>query len=84
MSRLPTLLAQARSGLSIQQQIPHEKWAAIASQCGPAEIADIERRIGALRAELETVEGWDGDTRDDIHLAIYQFSQLLRMAGGAP
>lgn len=84
MSRLPTLLAQARSALSIQQQIPHEKWVAIASQCGPAEIAEIERRIESLRAELETVEAWDGDTRDDINLAIYQFSQLLRMAGVAP
>jgi hypothetical protein len=48
------------------------------------EIAEIERRIESLRAELETVEAWDGDTRDEIHLAIYQFSQLLRMAGGAP
>lgn len=84
MSRLSTLIAEARSGLSIQEQIPYKKWAAIASQCGAEEIAEIERRIVSLRAELETIEAWDGDTMDDINIAIILFSQLLRMAAGAP
>jgi hypothetical protein len=84
MSILSTLIAEARSGLSIQERIPHEKWAAIASQCGAAEIAEIERRIVSLRAELETIEAWDGDTMDDVNIAINHFSQLLRMAAGAP
>ncbi|ATE76568.1 MULTISPECIES: hypothetical protein [Pseudomonas] len=83
MSRLSTLIAEARSGLSIQERISHEKWAAIASQCGAAEIVEIERRIASLRAELETIEAWDGDTMEDINIAINHFSKLLRMAAGA-
>ncbi len=39
-------------------------------------------RIARLKAELETTEDWDGDTRDDIHAAIYRFSQLLRGTAG--
>jgi hypothetical protein len=83
MSRLSTLIAEARSGLSIQERIPHEKWTAIASQCGAAEIVEIERCVVSLRAELETIEAWDSDTMDDINIAINHFSQLLRMAAGA-
>ncbi|MCP1444802.1 hypothetical protein J3D54_003934 [Pseudomonas sp. GGS8] len=83
MSRLSMLIAEARSGLSTQERIPHEKWAAIASQCGAAETVEIERRVASLRAELETIEAWDGDTMDDINIAINHFSQLLRMAAGA-
>lgn len=78
MSKLAALIAEAQAGLSIQERVPEEKWAAIASQCGAAEAAEIRERIAFLKAELETIEDWDGDTRDDINTAIYRFSQILR------
>ncbi|MGF6091134.1 hypothetical protein [Pseudomonas sp. 18173] len=84
MSTLSTLITQAREGLCIQQKISQERWEAIASQCGPAEIAEIEERIAALRAELGTIEEWDGETMDDINIAIFRFSQLLKLSAGAP
>ena len=77
MSNLQKLILEARNGLSIQEQIPDQKWREIATFCGPAEIAEIELRIQDLRAELESVEEWDGDTQDDINLAIYKFKLLL-------
>jgi hypothetical protein len=80
MSNLQKLIADARSGLSVQEKISDDRWQAIAQQCGAPEIEEIEQRIAKLRAELETVEEWDGDTRDDIHLAISSFSRLLRSA----
>ncbi|ANI60930.1 hypothetical protein [Pseudomonas sp. GR 6-02] len=84
MSTLSTLIMQAREGLCIQQKIPQEKWEEIASQCGPAEIAEIKERIAALKAELGTIEEWDGETMDDINIAIYRFSLLLELSVGAP
>lgn len=78
MRKLATLIAEAQAGISIQERIPEEKWEAIASQCGAAEAAEIRERIVFLKAELEKIEDWDGETRDDINTAIYRFSQLLR------
>ena len=80
MSNLQKLIENAKSGLSVQEKISGEDWQAIAKQCGASEIEEIEQRIARLRAELETVEEWDGDTQDDIHLAISRFTQLLRSA----
>ncbi|WP_338514075.1 hypothetical protein VRC24_00860 [Pseudomonas poae] len=80
MSNLQKLMENAKSGLSVQEKISDEDWHAIAKQCGASEIAEIEQRIARLRAELETVEEWDGDTQDDIHLAISRFTQLIRSA----
>lgn len=80
MSNLQKLIENAKSGLSAQEKISDEDWQAIAKQCGTSEIAEIRQRIARLRAELETVEEWDGDTQDDIHLAISRFTQLLRSA----
>lgn len=80
MSNLQKLIANARSGLSVQEKISDDSWQAIARQCGAPEIEEIEQRIARLRAELETVEEWDGDTQDDIHLAISSFTRLLRSA----
>ncbi|WP_236170218.1 hypothetical protein [Pseudomonas parasichuanensis] len=82
MSKLIALIAEAQAGLSIQEKIPEERWAAIAAQCGAVEVAEIMERIALLKAELETIEDWDGDTRDDINAAIYRFSQLLRRTAG--
>ena len=82
MSNLQKLIENAKSGLSVQEKISDEDWQAIAKQCGASEIVEIEQRIARLRAELETVEEWDGDTQDDIHLAISSFTQLLRSAKG--
>lgn len=80
MSKLSAMIAQASVGLSVQQRISDEKWTAIARQCGDEEVAEICGRIDALRAELSTVEDWDGDTQDEIHLAIAQFTRMLELA----
>jgi len=84
MSKLSALIDHAKVGLSVQERIPEAKWNAIAVHCGPLEVAEIKMRIAALKAELATVEAWDGDTRDDIHLAISWFSRLLMLTGTAP
>jgi len=81
MSKLSALINDAKAGLSIQQRIPDARWDAIADQRGREEIAEIEARIASFRAELATVEEWDGDTQDDIHFAIYRFSRLLKLTG---
>ena len=83
ISKLSAMIAQARAGLSVQQRISDEKWAAIARQCGDAEVAEIRDRIDALRAELATVEDWDGDTQDEIHLAISRFTRMLELASNS-
>ena len=80
MSKLSAMIAQASAGLSVQQRISDEKWAAITQQCGDEEVAEIRSRIDALRTELSTVEDWDGDTQDEIHLAIAQFARMLEHA----
>lgn len=84
MSKLSALIDDARIGLSVQQSIPPAQWDAIAKQCGEGEITEIKARIDALRAELATVEGWDGDTMDDINIAISRFSRLLALAAVSP
>lgn len=83
MSKLSAMIAQASVGLSVQQRISDEKWTAIAQQCGDEEVAEIRSRIDALRAELATVEEWDGDTQDEIHRAIAQFARVLELASGS-
>ncbi|WP_454562761.1 hypothetical protein [Pseudomonas sp. AIG] len=80
MSKLSAMIAQASAGLSVQQRVSEEQWTAIARQCGDEEVAEIRDRIGALRAELATVEDWDGDTQDEIHLAIAHFTRMLELA----
>src|SRR5436190_6705230 len=77
MSELQRILVAAKQGLDPWEKIPRAKWPAIAAQCGATEIQEIHQRITALKAELETVAQWDGDTRDDIHDAIAFFNQLL-------
>jgi len=76
MSRLQNLLLQAKEGLQPWERIPGAKLPVIAAQCGVAELAEIRARIGALQQELSTVEDWDGDTQDDIHLTIAFFCKL--------
>ncbi|WP_404939625.1 hypothetical protein P7C00_14440 [Pseudomonas sp. JDS08PS003] len=80
MSQLTALIAQAKAGLSVQQNIPQERWEAIATQCGAEEIAEIKTRIASLKAAREAVEDWDGDTRDDLYFAIVNFTRLLELA----
>lgn len=83
MSKLQELIDKARSGLSVQENISDAGWQAIATQCGPAEIAEIQERIIKLRAELETVEEWDGDSQDDLYFAISTLTRLLETATAA-
>jgi len=80
MSKLSALIAEARAGLSIQERIPEARWEAIAKRCRSEEIADIRERIASLKLELASVEEWDGDTQDEISLAIFKFSYLLKLA----
>ncbi|MDG9782610.1 hypothetical protein [Metapseudomonas otitidis] len=80
MSRLTHLIEAARGDLPPWVSTPAERWDAIASECGADEVLEIEQRLYALRLELDAVEDWDGDTRDDIHKAIEQFSRLLQLA----
>ncbi|WP_434698801.1 hypothetical protein [Pseudomonas sp. D1-1] len=77
MSKLQELIEKARSGLSVQENISDAGWQAIATQCGAAELAEIQERILKLRAELEIVEEWDGETQDDLHLAISTLTRLM-------
>lgn len=79
MSKLAALIDEARIGLSIQQTIPTAQWDAIAKHCGDREVEEIKKRIDALRTELANVEEWDGDTQDDINIAISKFSRLLAL-----
>ena len=79
MSDLQNILIAAKAGLSPWEQIPQSRWARIASSCGTAELAEIRERIAKLQAELQAVEEWDGDTRDDIHQAIYFFRGILSL-----
>lgn len=76
MSRLQNLLLRAKEGLQPWERIPDSKLPLIAAQCGAAELAEIRERIDSLKAELVTVEEWDGDTQDDIHRAIHFFSSI--------
>ncbi|AZC24388.1 hypothetical protein [Pseudomonas sessilinigenes] len=80
MSKLTALIAEAKAGLSVQQNIPQAAWEAIARQCGEAEIVEIEARIATLTAQREAVEEWDGDTQDDLYFAIANFTRLLALA----
>ena len=41
---------------------------------------DCNCRNTSLKAELVSVEDWDGDTQDEINVAIFRFSNLLRLA----
>lgn len=80
MSDLQRIIEEARRGLAPYEGIPERRWAEVAARCGPAEATEIRARIEALRAELETVPAWDGDTWDDVQRAIRFFEQLLALA----
>lgn len=76
MSRLQTLIVDAKKGLEPWERVPDSSIPLIAVQCGAAERAEIEERIAVLKAELATIEDWDGDMRDEIHRAIAFFTRL--------
>ncbi|WP_421549618.1 hypothetical protein [Pseudomonas yamanorum] len=80
MSKLSALIAVASAGLSLQERIPDAKWMEVAKHCGREEVADIQKRIESLKAELVSVEGWDCDTQDEINATIFRFSNLLKLA----
>ena len=77
MSDLQRILIAAKTGLAPWEDIPESRWASIAAQCGPQETEELQVRIGALQAELETAQPWDGDTIDDIHKTIAFFRKIL-------
>jgi len=80
MSELQRILVAETEGLAPGQPIPKVRWPAIAALCGPAEVAEMHERVARLRTELAAVEEWDGDTRDDIHIAIQFFRQLIALS----
>jgi hypothetical protein len=79
MSKLQEILVRAKTDLAPWESIPRDRWEGIAAECGPDEVTEIHERIGALRSELNAVESWDGDTRDDIHRALELFAGLLAL-----
>ena len=79
MSKLQEILVRAKTDLAPWESIPRNRWEAIAAKCGPDEVTEIHERMGALRSELNAVESWDGDTRDDIHRALELFAGLLAL-----
>lgn len=81
VSRLQEMLIDAKRGLRPWEPIPRASWPAIAAACGPAEREEIAERIDALRRELDAVETWDGDARDEIWRAIEMFEALLSLSG---
>ena len=82
MSRLQEILLQAKGDLPPWQSIPEDRWDWIAAQCGPAEQEEIQNRIRQLERDLEGVEVWDGDARDDIHKAIHMFQEIAVIVDG--
>lgn len=56
MSKLSTLINNARAGLSIQQSIPGARWDAIAKQCGTEEIEEQQK---ALHLVLENAHSYE-------------------------
>ena len=82
MSSLQSILLEAKEGLSPWERLPATRCRQIAVQCGPEEICEIHDRIASLKAELLTVEDWDGDTQDDINMAIAFFNGLLQFCDG--
>jgi hypothetical protein len=79
MSKLQEILVRAKTDLAPWQSIPSDRWKAVAAECGPDEVTEIHERMRALRSELNAVESWDGDTRDDIHRALELFAGLLAL-----
>ena len=82
MSKLQQILVRAKADLAPWESIPRDRWERIAAECGPDEVTEIHTRMGALRSELNAVESWDGDTRDDIHRALELFAGLLALKQG--
>lgn len=86
MSQLSVFIAEAKEGLLIGEPIPKARWETVAKRCRSEEIADIKTRIDGFKVDLAAVEQWDGDTQDEINIAISQFSRLLSLAvdNGSP
>jgi hypothetical protein len=82
MSKLQEILVRAKTDLAPWESIPRDRWEGIAAACGPDEVTEIHERMGALRSELNAVESWDGDTRDDIHRTLEFFAELLALKQG--
>jgi hypothetical protein len=83
VSRLQDLLIDAKRGLEPWESIPKHAWPALAAACGSAEREEMAQRIAALRRDLDGVEEWDGDSRDEIWRAIELFEQLLALSSAA-
>jgi hypothetical protein len=83
MSKLQEILVRATTDLAPGESIPRDRWEGIAAECGPDEVTEIHERMGALRSELDALKTWDGDTSDDIHLALEFFARLLALKQGS-
>lgn len=79
MSKLRSILEQAKAGLQPWEPIPQAQWPAIAAACGPAEFQEIEVRVQSLMQELADTPDWDGDTQDDINRTMWFFNSLLAL-----
>ena len=82
MSRWTQLIEQHRAAhdLGPWGRIPEAQWPLLASQCGPAEIAEVKQRLAELDGAAQEVPDWDGDTQDDIAHARMLLTAILRLA----
>ena len=77
MNKLTNLFIAARKGLSPYDRTPDAALTSIANQCGRDEIASIHIQLKQLKAELIMCPEWDGDTQDQIWLAIQMLRTLM-------
>ncbi|MGZ0785429.1 hypothetical protein ACXM5X_20975 [Pseudomonas saponiphila] len=73
---MTALIAQARAGLSVQQNTPQERWEAIATQCGEDSDEDGLAKIAGIPAWIQGQE-----TRPGLnHVLQINNSRLTRAA----
>jgi len=83
VSRFETLMAEARRGLGPWDSVPADRLAAVARQCGAAEIAAIVADLDRLSAAFAALPEWDGDSQDDISAVQSRHAQILGLVAAA-
>lgn len=81
MSKWVDIITAVRGDLNLADwgNVPESSWPTIAQQCGPDEIADIERRLAELEIARSESNDWDGDDADAIWHAEQLFKGVLNI-----
>lgn len=66
ISHVPYLMGNAFEAVNAYALPPEERVKKMAANCSVIEIRDILGRLDTLAADRAALEGWDGDTQDDI------------------